>query len=106
MKVAPGVRISGRVGGHHHHHRPMRFVAPRDTGRPWLATLPPWRMPIIRNAGCFGIFLWLWFIEFGALIWIYEVLIWAMAWAGIFAFRTFWLVVRAVRHRGAARLPD
>lgn len=72
-KVAPGVRISGHVGGHRHHYYGGggRIVRNRT---PWLYTIPPWRLRGVH--GLTGLFLAMLYIG----VWFMELEIWLGVW--------------------------
>ena len=71
VKVAPGVRLSGRVGGRrrhrHHHHSTTYSSRPAVARGPWLRTIPPWRLSGISGVtGLFlaAVYVGVWMIEF------------------------------------------
>lgn len=73
VKIAPGVRVSGRVGGRHHHRHHTTYR--RTTSGPWMRTIPPWRLGPGSGLGWLiaaVLFLELWMLEFE---------IWLMVWA-------------------------
>jgi hypothetical protein len=77
VKVAPGVRVSGRLGGrHHHHHHTRRRGGVRIIGnqRPWLYSIPPWRLRGVY--GLTGVFLALLYIY----VWVIEFEVWLAVW--------------------------
>ncbi|MEY9933902.1 hypothetical protein ABH926_008565 [Catenulispora sp. GP43] len=85
MKVAPGVRVSGRLGGRHHHHRHGVRLAGNRQPRPWLYSIPPWRLS--RIYGLSGLFLamlyafaWMMEFELWLCIWFYYGLFLALRW--------------------------
>lgn len=89
VKVAPGVRVSGRLGGHRHHHhhhgRGARIIGNRS---PWLYSLPPWRLR--GTSGLSGLFLaWLY-----VGVWFMELELWLMVW---FYYGTFLAARQIVR---------
>lgn len=88
VKVAPGVRVSGRVGGRGHHHR-SAGLAVGGGGRPsgdWLHNIPPWRMPRLRVNGIGSAIGLLIMAEVFALIWFYEAMILLCVWFAYGAF--------------------
>jgi hypothetical protein len=90
VKVAPGVRVSGRVGGrrhhhhhHHHHHRNQHHhqrgyvthrPAPIVRRGSWMRSVPPWRLA--PGAGVFWLFVAMLFL----CMWMLELEIWLLVW--------------------------
>lgn len=85
VKVAPGVRLSGRIGGRHHHHSRRRggrttWVNPKPRTGGWLHNVPPWRIPLPRVYGLGSLLGMLILAEIGFIVWCYEAAIWAAVW--------------------------
>lgn len=86
VKVAPGVRISGRIGGrrrHHHHYRRRSggtWGTPTRRSGDWLHNVPPWRIPLPRVYGIGSLIGLVIMAEIGMIVWFYEFAIWLYAW--------------------------
>lgn len=96
MKVAPGVRVSGRVGGRHHrhHHHPRAGVRARGAARPrgpWLRSLPPWRMPVL-SGGAIMMSIWL----IGAVLFLEVWMVEAAIWFGVWCYYGLFLGFRSI----------
>lgn len=86
VKVAPGVRLSGRIGGRHHHHHHYRrrgggtWANPNPRTGGWLHNVPPWRIPLPRAYGLGSLLGMLILAEIGFAIWCYEAALWVAVW--------------------------
>lgn len=84
VKVAPGVRISGRIGGRRHHHHYRRrdgtWGTPVRRNGDWLHNVPPWRIPLPRVYGIGSLIGLMIIAEIGMIVWFYEFAAWLTVW--------------------------
>lgn len=112
VKVAPGVRISGRIGGRHHHHHHYRrrgggtWGVPARRSGDWLHSIPPWRIPLPRVYGIGSLIGLMIMAEIGAIVWFYEFAAWLTVWMFVGMFIVVRAVVQAVAGRRSPTRPD